>query len=35
VLLHFGDVGWGEVGALLASESFLKPDIFFYSSAPM
>jgi hypothetical protein len=22
VLLHFGDVGWGEVGASLASESF-------------
>jgi len=33
VLLHFGDVGWGEVGASLASESFLNPDLLLYSSA--
>ena len=30
VLLHFGDVGWGEVGASLAGKPFLNR--FFYSS---
>jgi hypothetical protein len=32
VLLHFGDVGWGEVGASLGSESSLNPGLL-YSSA--
>jgi hypothetical protein len=29
VLLHFGDVGWGDVGASLAGESFFNFNFFF------